>query len=166
MLFRSLDLEFNVVLAGLWPQANFFELSLVRLGAVGVLFLLLVLELSEVHDAADRGPLVRADLDQIEPGVAGQLQRFRGGNDTVHVTVLVDDSDGRDPNLLVEPLGLVVDCCVPRHLSRSVESANRSPSPTEEPNLVVAVSGAVKKRRILRGIPKSHGKIEPLWRRC
>ena len=49
----------------------------------------------------------------------------------MHVAILVYDTDGRDPNLLVEPLGLVVDCCVPRQLSRSTEPTNHSPTRAE-----------------------------------
>ena len=157
-----LDLEVDVVLAGLGSQPNFLELRLVRLGVVGVLLLLLVLELSEVHDAADGRPLVGADFDQIQPGLACQCQRIQRGNDAVHVAILVDDSDGRDPNLLVEPLGLVVDCCVPRQLSRSMEPTNHSSARTEEAKLVVASDGSVKKLRILRGIPSLDWKTEQL----
>ncbi len=43
-----------------------------------------------------------------------------------------------------------------------IESPNRSPTPTEEPKLVVAVNRPVKKLRILREFPRFSEKAEPL----
>ena len=50
---RLLDLEVNIVVTGFWSDANLFQLGLMSLALLAFL-LLVVLELTEVHDAADR----------------------------------------------------------------------------------------------------------------
>ena len=100
--------EVNVVLAGLGTQTDFLELRLMLLVALlAQTFFLLVLEFSEVHDAADRWTIVWTDLNQIHSGFLCQFQTVSSGNDPCHVSILVDDPDGRNPNLLVDPLRFV-----------------------------------------------------------
>ena len=73
------DLRLDVVLAGLGPDADLLELLLVRL--LVRLLGLGVLELAVVHDLAHRRPLGGGDLDQVQPGLAGHLQRLVGRDD-------------------------------------------------------------------------------------
>ena len=74
-LARLLDLEIDVVLARLGPQPDFLGLRVVRM-AFGLLFVLLVFEFAEVHDAANRRLFERCHLDQIKPIFASNTQRF------------------------------------------------------------------------------------------
>ena len=74
-----LDLEIDVVLTRLGPQPDFLGLGVVRM-AFGLLFVLLVFEFAEVHDAANGRLLQRCHLDQIKPVFASNTQRFFGWN--------------------------------------------------------------------------------------
>ena len=59
------QLEGDVVLAGLGPNANLLDLALMGVSLAQPL-LLLVLELPIIHDAADGRSLVGRDLDEIK----------------------------------------------------------------------------------------------------
>lgn len=61
-----IDLELDVVFAGLRPQPNLLEFGLMDVGFVLLLFLL-VFELAEIHDPADWRPLIGGNLDEVEP---------------------------------------------------------------------------------------------------
>ena len=63
------QLDLNVMLAGLRPHADFLELALVRVRPV-LLLLLLVLEFAVVHDAADWRPLIGGNFHEIQIGFA------------------------------------------------------------------------------------------------
>ena len=65
-LLCLLDLEVDVVLARLRPQANFLGLGV--MGALAGLFFLVVLVLAVIHDSANRWPFVRGHLHQIQIG--------------------------------------------------------------------------------------------------
>jgi hypothetical protein len=80
----------------------------VRVALVLSLFLL-VFELAEVHDAADRGLLQRRDLDQIESRGAGLLKRFVRGDDPELGPVVGNHADGRNADLLIDPLLFAFD---------------------------------------------------------
>ena len=84
-------------------SAEFFVLAVVRVAFVLPL-LLLVLELAEVHDAANGRLLLRGDFDQVEPDFAGLLQGLDGFDDAQLGAVVSDDADRRDADLLVDPL--------------------------------------------------------------
>ena len=63
---RLLDLKLNIVLARLRSNANLFELRLMLFAFCSPLTLV-VLELSVVHDAANRWFRFRRDFDEIKP---------------------------------------------------------------------------------------------------
>lgn len=67
----AFDFELDVVFARLGTQPNFFRLDLVRV--LSGPFLLFVLVLSEIHDAANGRLFVGRDLDQIKPDVSRTL---------------------------------------------------------------------------------------------
>src|SRR5271166_1849188 len=66
-----------------------------------LLFLLFVFELAEVQDLAHRRVGVRADLDQIKADGEGALHRFARAHDTLHLALLVDQTDLRYPDFLI-----------------------------------------------------------------
>ena len=74
-LLGPVDLGHQVVVADLGAQPELLVLAVVRVAFVLPLFLL-VLELAEVHDAADGRLLLRRDFDEVEPDFAGLLQRL------------------------------------------------------------------------------------------
>lgn len=79
-LTRVVDLEVNIVLAGL--GANTYFLSATVMGVCPVLILpllLLVLELAMIHNPADRGPLRRGHFNQVQAGIACNFNRFFRG---------------------------------------------------------------------------------------
>jgi hypothetical protein len=68
--FCLIDLEIDVVFARLRTESNLFDFRLMDVRAVEFL-LLLVLELAEVHDPADRRLFVWSHLDEIKPTLPG-----------------------------------------------------------------------------------------------
>ena len=62
---RLLDLEVNIVVTGFWPDADLFQLRLMSLALLAFL-LLVVLELTEVHDATDGRLCLCGNLDQVQ----------------------------------------------------------------------------------------------------
>ena len=102
-LAGPLDLDLDVVVAGLGPHADFLDLDLVGLLLAGA-FLLLVLELAVVHDLADRRPFVGRDLDEVETKLAGGFHGLAGRQDAEHGAVGANDADGRNADLFVDPL--------------------------------------------------------------
>ena len=73
----------------------------VLLTAALLLLPLLVLELAEVHDAADRRPGRGRDLDEVEPRVIGALLRIGRRDDAHLLAVLVHQADFTDSDLTV-----------------------------------------------------------------
>ena len=100
------DLELDVVLARLGAEADLLDLRLVNVGFV-LFFLLLILELAEVHDPADGRFLVRGNLDQIKPSLPSASQRLVGGDDSELPTFGGDHADRGNPNLLVDAMILI-----------------------------------------------------------
>ena len=101
---RLLDLEIDVVLAGFRAQANLFHLHVVCLGAFGLLSLLFIFELAEIHNPANWRPLIGSDLDQIQPGLPGRLQRVDRSQDAKLFIVLPDHSHRGNAELFGDPL--------------------------------------------------------------
>ena len=66
--------------------------------------LLLILELAEIHDSANRRPLVGSHFDEVEPDFAGKLKRFGRGNHAEHLSLVIDDADRTEADLFVDPL--------------------------------------------------------------
>ena len=74
-------------------ETNLLEFGGLRL--VGTVLLgLLVLELAEVHDPADRGADIGCDLDEVESKFSRSLASFVGLDDPDHLAVFVDKPDG------------------------------------------------------------------------
>ncbi len=65
------------------------------------LLLLFVFELAEVEDLADRRIGVRADLHQIQTDREGALHRLAHGQNALHLTILIDQANLRDSDLLI-----------------------------------------------------------------
>jgi hypothetical protein len=72
-------LHFDVVFARFGAHTNFFYFAVVSLAAVQALFLL-ILEFAEIHDAADRRPLIGSHFDEIQARLARRCQRLIGRN--------------------------------------------------------------------------------------
>ncbi len=103
---RLVDLEIDVVLAGLGTESYFLDFRLVDVGAMEFLFLL-ILELAEVHDPADGRFLVRGNLDQIKPSLPSASQRLVGGDDPELASFGGDHADRGNPDLLVDAMVLI-----------------------------------------------------------
>jgi hypothetical protein len=104
--FCLIHLEIDVVLACLGPKPNFLDFRLMDVCPMEF-FLLLVLELAEVHDPTDGRFLVRSHLDQVEAGLTSATQRLFRRDDPELFTVAGDDPDRRDPDLLVDAMLLL-----------------------------------------------------------
>jgi hypothetical protein len=100
-LFGLLDFDFQVVIVGVGPQAEFLELLLVDV--LLLLFVLAVLLLAEVHDFADRGSLGRGDLHEIHIDLAGHAEGLQGSDDADLVVLVVDEADLRHPDSFIDP---------------------------------------------------------------
>src|SRR5436190_15221637 len=111
VLEEALDvllLELIVVLVDLRPELDLLDQDhlLVLLGLPAPL-LLLVLELAEVHDAADRRHRRRRDLDEVESFLPCDGQGLRRRHDAELLAGVVDDADFADPDALVDPHAIV-----------------------------------------------------------
>jgi hypothetical protein len=101
-----IDLEFDVVLARFWTQADFLDPGVVNVRLV-LLLLLLVLELAEVHDPADGRLLVGSHLHQIQTGFPREVECLLRGDDAELPAFGGDDPNRCDPNLLVDAVLLL-----------------------------------------------------------
>src|SRR5689334_15312515 len=90
------------------PDLDLFDMDdlLLLLGLVRLL-LLLVEELAEVHDAADRRLGGRSDLDQVEPLRARPRQSLLDGDDPRLPALLIHQAHLAHPDPLVDPRRLV-----------------------------------------------------------
>ena len=88
-----LDLDLDVVVAGLGSNSDFLDVNLVLL-LLGEFLLLGVFELAVVDDLADGRALVGSDLDQVETSLARSLESFARGHDAEHGTFGVDYPHG------------------------------------------------------------------------
>src|SRR3990172_7282421 len=79
------------------------DLELVLAGLLCALFLLVAV-LRVVHDPGDRRVRIGRDLDEIEPLLECELERLLRLGDPDLPSVLVDETDARDANLLVDAL--------------------------------------------------------------
>jgi len=86
----------HIVIVGIGPGTELDLLDLddvLLLAGLGLAFLLLVLELAEVHDLADRRFRVRRDLDKIKTGLFGHHHGTGGGDDSDVLAIGADQSD-------------------------------------------------------------------------
>ena len=70
--------------------------------ACACLLLLLVLELAEVEDLADRRLGLGVDLDEVEALLLGHAERFVGLQHAEHAAVGGDDADFGDADAVVD----------------------------------------------------------------
>ena len=77
-----------------------FDNLLALAGLVG-LFLLLVFELAEVHDLADRRVYVRRHLNEVEAGVGGAVERVTGADNAEVVAFIIDEANIRHVNIAI-----------------------------------------------------------------
>jgi hypothetical protein len=68
---------------------------------------LLVLEFAVIHDPANRRLFLRGNLHEVQADFTGSLQSFDGFDDAQQGTVLSDDTNRRDADLLVDPLAFL-----------------------------------------------------------
>lgn len=106
------NLEFDVVIARLGTDSDFLDLRVMNVGFVMLLFLL-VFELAEVHDPADRRLFVGRHLDKIEAGVSREREGIVCGDDAELAPVGADNSDRGDPNLVVDAMLLLYGSRLP-----------------------------------------------------
>ena len=69
--------------------------------ALLLLFLLRVLPLAVIHDAANGRTLGRCDLDQIHAGLLGELHGIIHRDDAKLLVLLIDEANRRDANSFV-----------------------------------------------------------------
>ena len=86
------ELGLKIVLIGFWADLDLFDLDhgLLFPGFL-LFFLLLVLELSEVHDPANRRFGVRRHFNQVQAAFHGDGQGFLGGDYSQLFAVVGDD---------------------------------------------------------------------------
>jgi len=98
-----IDFEVEVVVVGFGPQLDFFDLDLggVFAGFFGFL-LLLVLELSEVHELANGGGSRFSDFDEVKTLFFGHLKSAQSGDDTDLLAVSADEADFFDTDTSVD----------------------------------------------------------------
>ena len=103
---RLIHLEIDVVFAGLWPQPDLLDFCLVDVRTMEF-FLLLLLELAEVHDPTDRRLLVGRNLDEIEARLPSAVEGLFRRDDPELSAIGGDHPDRRDPDLLIDAMLLL-----------------------------------------------------------
>ena len=92
-----------IVIVDAGPDLDLLDLDdLLLLAGLVLLLLGLVFELAEIEDLADRRIGIGRDLDQIEAGLGGHVERFARGDDPDHLAVFLDKSDARHGDLGVD----------------------------------------------------------------
>ncbi len=86
----TLDLDLDIVIAGLGPHPDFLDVNLVLL-LFGELLLLGVLEFAVIDDLADRRALVGSDLNQVKTRLARSLKGLTRRHHAKHRTFGVDN---------------------------------------------------------------------------
>ena len=75
------DLKSNIVFARFGSNSNFLKLGLMRL-VFGLTFFLVVVELTKIHDPANRWFCIAGNFHQIQANCFRFFQRVLGGNDS------------------------------------------------------------------------------------
>ena len=122
-----IHLELDIVLARLGTETDLLDPRVVDVGFV-LFFLLLILELAEIHDSADGGLFVWSDLDEIEPRLACPGHRLVGGDDSELPTFGGDHADRRDADLLVDAMVLIDGSRLRTPTDRQAVPATATPS--------------------------------------
>ena len=107
---RLLNLEVDIVVTSFWSDANLFQFGLMSLSFFAFL-LLVVLELSKVHDAADGRLRFCSNFNKVQPVFTSTFQSILGRNDTKLLTLFINDADRSNPDLFVDPILILIDCC-------------------------------------------------------
>ncbi len=99
-----LDLRGNVVLVGARGEAHLFEFDdLLILARFSLALGLLVLEPPVVHQAAHGWDRVRCYLDKIESPFLGHPDRVDRRHDPQLFTIIANQPDVPDPDLVIRP---------------------------------------------------------------
>jgi hypothetical protein len=99
-----LELGLIVVFVGLRADLDFLELDDgLLLSGFLLLFLLLILEFPEIHDAADRRLGAGRHLHQVKAPLLGHAQGLGGGDDAHLLAVVRDDPHLAGANPVVAP---------------------------------------------------------------
>jgi len=101
-----IDLELDVVVAGLRTEPDFLDLRVVDVCFV-LLLLLLIFEFAEIHDSAHGRLLVGGHLDKVETGFPGPGKSLLCGDDAQLGPLCRDHADRRDPDLLIDAMLLL-----------------------------------------------------------
>jgi hypothetical protein len=104
--FGTVDLRHEVVVANFRAEAKFFVLAVVRMALVLAL-LLLVFEFAEIHDSANRRFFLWRDFHQVHTDFTGLLQGLNRFDHAEQGTILSDDANRRNADLLVDPLAFL-----------------------------------------------------------
>lgn len=107
---RLLDLEVDIVVTGFWSDANLFQFGLMSLSFFALL-LLVILELTKVHDAADGRLRFGSNFHKVQSVFTSTVQGLLGWNDTKLLALFIDDADGSNTDLFVDPILILIDCC-------------------------------------------------------
>jgi hypothetical protein len=102
----SVDLRHEVVIANFRAEPKLFVLTVVRVAFVLAL-LLLVFEFAEIHDSANGWFFLRGNFHQVHTDFAGLLQGLDGFDHAEQGTILSDDANRRNADLLVDPLAFL-----------------------------------------------------------
>jgi len=150
---RVLQFEVVVMALDLGPHLDFLELHLVLL-LLGLACapVLLVLELSVVHDAAHGRARGGRNLHQIEPLGLGQQQGFPYRQHPDLLSIVPDHADLGDADALIDADFGLLDCGNDRHLremrdctspgARDAHAKRRAGSPSAETPPGVGAAGA------------------------
>jgi hypothetical protein len=102
------NLDIQIVLIDMGPEFEFLDLACPLVLLHGVeLFALLVLELSKVHELADRGLCIGRDLDEIISRFFGLFDRNIGRDDANLFPVGTNQSDFFGFDLIIDARFLV-----------------------------------------------------------
>lgn len=83
-------------------QTNTLDFNLPRMGLFGAFFFFfLVFELTEVHDAADRGLCLGGDLHKVQLPFYGKVKRFADRHNSEIGALIVDHADARYANVII-----------------------------------------------------------------
>jgi hypothetical protein len=84
--------------------------DLLLLALLGGLLLVLILQLAQIEDLADRRFRVRRDFDEVETRLFGKRQSFIGGNDAEILAFIVDELDFGNANVPIGARALAGRC--------------------------------------------------------
>ena len=97
------DFELDIVLTRFGPQPDLLQFCLMNVSFVLFLFLL-ILELPEVHNSANRRPLIRRNLNKVEPSGLSLRKRIVSRDNSQLGAFCRNHANRRNPDLLVNAM--------------------------------------------------------------